>query len=72
MEWLFMPISSLFVQLTVLISGVGLVTVLMHLAIVRKSRRYHGDYHRMKEKELESREVLHHRNLLQDRTKSYE
>jgi serine phosphatase RsbU (regulator of sigma subunit) len=72
MEWIFLPISSLFVQLTVLISGVGLVTVLMHLAIVRRNRKYHGDYHRLKEKEIESREVLHHRNLLQDRTKSYE
>lgn len=72
MEWIFMTISNLFIQLTALISGVGMVTVLVHMAIVRRSHRYSGDYHRLQEKEEESRKVLHHRNLLQDRTKSYE
>jgi len=72
MEWIFVTISSLFNQLTLLILGVGLITVLMHLAIVRRSQKYRGDYHRLKEHEKKSREVLQHRNRLQDRTKSYE
>jgi len=64
-------ILTLFHQLTVLISGVGLITVLMHLAIVRKSRQYRGDYHRLQENEKRSREVLIHRNRLQDQTRNY-
>ena len=73
MEWISVIISGLFNQFTVLISGIGLLTILMHLVMVRKrSRRYHNDYHRLQEQEEQSREVLQHRNLLQDRTKSYE
>jgi len=64
-------IMTLFHQLAALISGVGLMTVLMHLAIIRRSRKYHGDYHRLQEHEKQSREVLIHRNMLQDQTRNY-
>ena len=66
-----MTIMTLFHQLAALISGVGLMTVLMHLAIIRRSRKYHGDYHRLQEHEKQSREVLIHRNMLQDQTRNY-
>jgi serine phosphatase RsbU (regulator of sigma subunit) len=72
MEWTFMTISNMFNQLTVLVSGIGLMTVLMHLVIVRRSRKYRGDYHRLQEHEKQSREVLKHRNRLQARTTYYE
>jgi serine phosphatase RsbU (regulator of sigma subunit) len=71
MEWIFVTIMTLFHQLAALISGVGLMTVLMHLAIIRRSRKYHGDYHRLQEHEKQSREVLIHRNMLQDQTRNY-
>jgi len=64
-------ILSLFNQLALLISGVGLITVLMHLAIIRKSREQRGDYHRLQEHERRSKEVLRHRNRLQDQTRNY-
>jgi serine phosphatase RsbU (regulator of sigma subunit) len=72
MEGIIVNILNLFKQLPVLISGIGLITVLIHLLIVRRNQRYRGDYHRLKEHEKRSREVLQHRNQLQDRTSSYE
>ena len=72
MHWLLVTISALFNQLTFIISGIGVLTVLMHLIIVRRSQNFRGDYHRLKEEEKKSRLVLQHRNRLQDRTRNYE
>ncbi len=72
MEWIIVTIQGLFNQLTVLIFGIGLLTLLMHLVIVRRSQKYRGDYQRLKEEEKKSRAVLQHRNRLQVRTKNYE
>ena len=66
-----MTILTLLHQLAVLITGVGTITVLVHLAIFRKSRKYRGDHHRLQENERRSREVLIHRNRLQDQTRNY-
>lgn len=72
MHWLFVTIAALFNQLTFIISGIALLTVLMHLIIVRRSQNFRGDYRRLKEEEKKSRLVLQHRNRLQDRTRNYE
>jgi serine phosphatase RsbU (regulator of sigma subunit) len=72
MDCILASISMQLSQLTVLITGVALLSVLMHLVIARKNRRYRGYYKRLREQERESRAVLKHRNLLQDRTRNYE
>ncbi len=72
MDCILASISMQLSQLTVLITGVALLSVLMHLVIARKNRKYRGYYKRLREQEKESRAVLKHRNLLQDRTRNYE
>jgi serine phosphatase RsbU (regulator of sigma subunit) len=72
MYWQFVTISGLFNQLTFIISGIAMLTVLMHLIIVRRSQNFRGDYRRLKEEEKKSRLVLQHRNRLQVRTRNYE
>ena len=53
MEWIFVTISSLFNQFTVLIFGLGFLTVLMHLVLARRrSRKFHSDYHRLLEQRV--------------------
>lgn len=73
MEWILGAISSLFNQFIILFTGFVLLTLMVHILLFnRRTSRYRSDYHRMKEQEKESREVLQHRNQLRDRTKNYE
>ncbi len=56
-----------------MILAAGLLAFSMHLMLVRKrSRSLRKDYHRLKQKEVESREVLIQRNRLQNRAKGIE
>jgi serine phosphatase RsbU (regulator of sigma subunit) len=72
MEWISVTISNLFNQFTVLILGLGFLTVLMHLVWARRrNRKFRNDYHRLLEQEKDSRKVLQHRDLLQDRTRGH-
>jgi len=73
MEWIPEAISDTYKLFILVIAGFIVLSVLINVWLFkRKTRRYHKDYRRLKEKERESRLVLQHRNQLRDRTRKYE
>jgi len=73
MEWTFCTIQPQFNELTAILLAGGLFVFSLHLFFISKrSRLLRRDYRALKEKEKESMEVLHQRNLLQRRTKNIE
>jgi len=73
MEWIPGAIVSLSNQFTLLFVGFVLISILVNILLFkRRTRKYRGDYRRMKEQEQESLVVLKHRNILRDRTRGYE
>jgi len=73
MNWIPGAILSLYNQFIILLAAFVLLSLLLHILLFRyRIRNYRKDYHRMKEKEKESRVILRHRNQLQDQRKRYE
>ena len=73
MEWTFSAIKSLFNELTLVIFVGGLLSFFLHILLINKrTRLLRRNYKDLKDKEVESREVLKQRNLLQSRTQSIE
>ena len=73
MEWIRGAISGLYDQLPILLAVFFLLSILANVLLFRKrTRQYRSDFHRMKEKEKESRVVLKHRNQLRDRNRSFQ
>jgi serine phosphatase RsbU (regulator of sigma subunit) len=73
MEWTLCTVNPQFDELTAILLVGGLFVFSLHvLFISKRSRLLRRDYRALKEKEKESMEVLHQRNLLQRRTKNIE
>jgi len=73
MEWTLSAIKSLFNELTVVILMGALFAFSTHVLLIsKKTRLLRRNYNKLKEKEVESRQVLKQRNSLQTRTKSIE
>jgi serine phosphatase RsbU (regulator of sigma subunit) len=73
MGWIPGAISNLFDLIIPLFSSLLVLSVLVHAWLFRRrTRKYREDYHRLREQEKESREILRHRNQLRDRTRKYE
>lgn len=73
MNWIFGAILHLFNELTTVILVGGLFAFSVYVLLINKrTRLLRSDYHKLKEKEVKSMEILQQRNLLQNRTKNIE